>query len=301
MTKNPIRPVTIASVCGSTGSPELLRLVKEAAVHHPDVIVVPEAWQSVAERMDSPMIQKLQTVAKQAHSYIIVSTRLTNPDDSQTNTALVIDREGAFIGRYDKIYPYWNEFTRPSGVNATPGAFCQPVIDCDFGKLAIFICFDANFPEIWAEAAKQGAELIIWPSAYGAGRQLAAHAINHHYPIVTCTSSGHCMVFDINGDRKVDTYMDKGHYVQWVTLDLDRCIFHENFNTEQLKALLAENPPRVEVEQHLKAEQWILVRSAQEGVSAREVCRAAGMEELRDYKARSKAVIDRMREENRKG
>ena len=56
-------------------------------------------------------------------------------------------------------------------------------MDCDFGKLAILICFDANFPSVWDEAARQGAELVIWPSAYGAGTQLAAHALNHHCPI----------------------------------------------------------------------------------------------------------------------
>jgi len=102
------------------------------------------------------------------------------------------------------------------------------------------------------------------------------------------------MVFDINGERVVDVH-GEGHFTQWVTLDLDRCIFHENFNEEKLGALLEETPRRVEVEKHMTREQWIIVRSAQPGVSAREACAKAGMEELRAYKQRSRAAIDALR------
>ena len=138
---------------------------------------------------------------------------------------------------------------------------------------------------------------MVWSSAYGAGRQLQAHALNHHYPIVTSTLSGNCMVFDINGQRLIDVHCDQP-FVQWVTLDLDRCIFHENFNTEKLNELLSQPSPSVGVEEHWTEEQWIIVRSAKEGVSAREVCRQAGLEELRDYKRRSRAAIDAIRSKN---
>ena len=291
MNSNPvlIRPVTIASICGSFDAEEGKKLVTAAAARKPDLILLPEAWQGMdPEPMDSRMIGSMRDISRTYGVYILHPTVITEESRS-TNTALLFDRRGDLAGRYDKIYPYWEEMPA-----IRPGATDQCVIDCDFGKLGIFICFDANFPCIWANAEEQGAELIVWPSAYAAGSQLAAHALNHHYPIVTCTQPGYCMVFDIDGSRTVNVHRDSP-FIQWVTLDLDRCIFHENFNTDKLESLLKEVPPRVEVEKHRTEEQWFIVRSAREGFSARQVCREAGMEELRDYKRRSRNFIDAMR------
>jgi predicted amidohydrolase len=291
MNKNAVRPVTIASICGSGGNtPEFLRLVDQAAAGRPDLIVLPENWQDVYESIDSAIIMRLRGIARENSTYILHPTQLKNPDGTATNTALLIDREGDIAGRYDKIYPYWPELE-----TIAPGALHQPIISCDFGRLAVFICFDANFPDIWADAALQGAELVVWPSAYGAGHQLQAHAYNHHYPIVTSTLAGYCMAFDIDGEQIINVRSDR-RFVQWLTLDLDRCIFHQNFNEDKLAQLLDEQPPRIEVEKRWPAEEWIVVRSAQEGVSAREVCRQAGMEELRAYKRRSREFIDGARE-----
>lgn len=289
MLRNPIRPVTIACVCGPLGDEEaFLRLANEAAGQRPDLVVLPEVWQGWEDGPDRDgATNELRALAKRCGVYIIHPT-IREEGGVKYNTALVIGRDGEFVGHYDKRYPYWGEIGQ-----VAPGGAAR-VIELDFGKVGIAICFDANFPGVWAEAARQGAELMIWPSAYGAGMQLAAHALNHHYPIVTATLSGHSMAFDLDGQRTVNVRSD-AHFIQWHALDLDRAIFHENFNEEKLKALLKEKPPRVEVEKRRTDEQWIIVRSAMAGQSAREVCRAAGMEELRQYKLRSQMEIDAMR------
>jgi len=295
MLSKPVRPVRIASISGPRECPdECLRHAEEAAAQHPDLIVLPEMWENAPpDTMRSQVIARLRALAQAHRCYIVHATYLLE-SDRRYNTALLIGRGGEIAGRYDKLYPYWTELDADeSGLPCTPGAG-NGIMDCDFGRIAVRICFDANFPEAWADAAEGGAELVIWSSAYGAGTQLMAHALNHHYPIVTSTLSGHCMVFDINGERTVNV-RGEGHFTQWVTLDLDRCIFHENFNEEKLSALLRERPRRIEVEKHMGDEQWIIVRSAQEGVSAREVCAKAGMEELRAYKRRSRSAIDALR------
>ena len=299
MNRNFTRPVTIASVCGPNGSPELIfALAEQAAKQKPDLILLHECWHytggPVEAGIDHEMTKRVMALAKQYGTYI-VHPLLIPEKDNDFNSAVVIDRNGAIIGRYDKAYPFWPELVAKDKIGGNfPGGLCQPVIDCDFGKIAIFICFDANFPELWSYAAENGAELVLWPSAYGAGRQLQAHALNNHFYIVTSTSSGHCMAFDINGERIVNVHHNRP-FIQWITLDLDRCIFHENYNLDKIYKLTSENPPLVEIEKHWPEEQWIIVRSAQEGVSAREVCKNAGMEELRNYKLRSKKHIDELR------
>ena len=300
MNRNLTRPVTIASVCGPNGSPEeIFALAEQAAKQKPDLILLHECWHytggPIEAGIDHEMTKRVMALAKQYGTYI-VHPLLIPEKDNDYNSAIVIDRNGEMIGRYDKAYPFWPELVATGKVGGNfPGRLDQPVIECDFGKIAILIYFDANFPEVWENASNQGAELVLFASAYGAGRQLEAHALNHHYYIVSSTSSGHCMAIDINGERIVNVHHNKP-YVQWMTLDLDRCIFHENYNLDILYGLTEEKDPKVEIEKHWLDEQWVIVRSAKEGVSAREVCKNAGMEELRQYKLRSKKHIDDVRE-----
>ncbi len=48
-------------------------------------------------------------------------------------------------------------------------------------------------------------------------------------------------------------------------------------------------------EQFLLREQWFVLRAKRPGVSARALAKQYGLEELRDYKARSRQAIDRIR------
>jgi hypothetical protein len=207
------------------------------------------------------------------------------------NSAILLDRQGKMAGVYNKVYPYWSEFDQkpPAAVGEE-----APVFDTDFGKLGFAICFDANFPEVWQRLADQGAELVVWPSAYSAGMSLQAHAINHHYYIVSATHRGDCLVYDISGERMLYERQEPLNVTR-VTLDLDRGIYHQNFNMEGRKKLLAEHPEEVFEEKWLDLEQWFVLRAKKPGASARALAKQYGLEELRDYIRRSRREIDRMR------
>ena len=70
-----------------------------------------------------------------------------------------------------------------------------------------------------------------------------AHAINHHYYIVTATLLSDCLVYDITG-RLLRDERSKGVNVSRITLDLDRGIYHQNFNIDKRDRLLRIMPPR---------------------------------------------------------
>ncbi|MEM7031725.1 MAG: carbon-nitrogen hydrolase family protein, partial [Chloroflexota bacterium] len=191
-----------------------------------------------------------------------------------------------------KVYPYWEEFDLMPAVDI--GTTMPPVCQTDFGCVGMAICFDVNFPEVWQALADQGAELIIWPSAYSAGRSLQAHAINHHYYIVTSTYTRDCIVYDITGDEILYEKSDEIN-ISRMTLDLDRGIYHQNFNIEKRDQLLSDHGDVIEMEQWLEREQWFVLRAKRPGVSVRALARDYGLEELRDYKRRSRQEIDQMR------
>jgi predicted amidohydrolase len=287
------RPVRIRSLCFPPSPPErVLPSVRLAASERPDIILLPETWQGFDPLpQDHAAFRELCGIAKAFGVYILHSFFYDAGPDRVYNAAFLLDRSGNVQGRYDKVYPYWAEFDMPRPV--TPGK--EPVVfHCDFGRLGVAVCFDANFPCVFSRLAELGAELIAWPSAYAAGDQLRAHVLNHHIPIITSTGAGSCLAFDCAG-RAVYESSSPGLSVNRVTLDLDECVFHENFNMDARDRLLGEHPPRVAQACFLQREQWFIMRAARPGILAREVCASEGMEELPAYKARSLQAIDRMR------
>ncbi|MBV7337377.1 carbon-nitrogen hydrolase family protein, partial [Chloroflexi bacterium TSY] len=274
---------------------EIARLVDREAARGVDLIALPETWngqdKNQPETLSGPTVTTMTDLAHKYHTYIVCPIdRLEG--DHRVNSAVLIDRMGEVVCVYDKVYPYWSEFDRLPLVE--PALSTPPVCQTDFGCVGMAICFDINFPNVWQTLADQGAELIIWPSAYSAGTSLQAHALNHHFYIVTSTYTRDCIVYDITGQEILYEKSDDIN-ISRITLDLDRGIYHENFNIEKRDRLLADYPDAVEVEQWLEREQWFVLKAKHPGVSARVLAREYGLEELRDYLNRSREEIDRMR------
>jgi predicted amidohydrolase len=194
---------------------------------------------------------------------------------------------------YDKVYPFWSEFELepPCAVGRE-----APVFDTDFGKVGMAICFDANFPEVFRQLSLGGAEVVLWSSAYSAGMSLQAHAINHNYSIVTSTLCSDCLVYDITGEEIYYQKKPQGEVLaSHLSLDLDRCIFHENYNWDKRAKLLEDYEGKIESDAWQKRESWFTLRAIAPGISAREIAAGYGMEELTAYKRRSLVEIDKMR------
>jgi hypothetical protein len=207
------------------------------------------------------------------------------------NTIVLLDRAGHVACVYDKLFPYWSEYTVNPPVS--PGD-ATAVYEAEFGRIGFATCFDANFPEVWKRLSEQKAEVVIWPSAYSAGSSLQAHAINHHYYIVTTSATPDCIAYDITGERLLYESA-KNVNVSRINLDLDRGIYHQNFNLEKRDRLLKEHGQDVIQEKWMGLEQWFVLKAKRPGVSARALARQYGLEELRHYIERSRVAIDKLR------
>lgn len=290
------RPVRIASLSFpvGTGRERVAAAVDAEGARGCDLIALPETWMGQAdhepEDLNGPSVTLMGELARRHAAYVVCPIDRIE-GSRRLNTAVLIDRRGKIAGCYDKVFTYWSEFdvTPPVGVGTT-----VPVFDTDVGRLGITTCFDVNFPEVWQRLAEQEAELVIWPSAYSAGTSLQAHALNHHFYIVTSTQTCDCLVYDITG-RQLLYEQTAGFNVSRITLDLDRGIYHSNYNLDKRDRLLGEHGDDVEQELWMELESWFVLRARRPGVSARRLARAYGLEELRDYIARSRREIDAMR------
>jgi len=286
------RPVRVVSIGFSDLSlEEMLAVVDAESSKGADIIVLPEMCQGEGlETLDGPTIPAIARLAAKHRTYVICPV-CRQEEGRRLNSAVLLDRNGNVVCIYDKVFPYWSEFDL--NPPAQPGLEV-PVYEADFGRIGMAICFDVNFPEVWQRLADQDAELVLWSSAYAAGTSLQAYALLHHFYIVTATLERDCIVYDITGEQILHERIDPINITR-LTLDLDRGIYHTNFNIDKRDKLLAEHSTDVVQEKLLRCEQWFVLKARRPGVRARELAREYGLEELRDYIRRSRREINRRR------
>jgi len=289
------RPVRIATLSFKSASLERVSALIEAEGRRGvDLVVLPETWRGteLVETLTGETVAALSRLAKQHHTYI-VSPIYRAAGGKRLNTAVLIDRNGQVVATYDKIFPYWNEFDMQPP--ARPGVEDATVFDADFGRVGLATCYDAKFPEVFQRLRERGAELVVWTSAYSGYTELQAFSLLHHYPIVTATLTGDSLVYDITGRLLLDRKEPADVTVARITLDLDRTIYHYNFNLEKRDKLLKEHAADVTLDVDMPREEWFVLKAARPGVSVKALAREYGLEELRAYKDRSRVGIDAIR------
>lgn len=273
---------------------EFIDIVDGEAKKGCDLILLPEACtgNDLIETLDGDQVGRISEIAAKHRVYIVFPIYTKNETENRLNSSVLIGRNGEICGVYHKVYPFWSEFELEPVCAVGREA---PVFETDFGKVGMAICFDANFPEVFKRLSLGGAEVVLWSSAYSAGMSLQAHAINYNYNIVTSTLCSDCIVYDITGREVYYQKTPGGVNISRVTLDLDRCIFHENYNWDKREKLLEDCAGKIESDVWLQRESWFTLQATSPQVSARETAAKYGMEELTAYKTRSLAEIDKMR------
>ncbi len=80
--------------------------------------------------------------------------------DGLYNSAILLDRQGQEIGRYDKTHISQPEKLIYHNIQAGEEF---PVFDLDFGRIGIMTCYDCNFPEVAMIYAMKGVEVLFYP------------------------------------------------------------------------------------------------------------------------------------------
>jgi predicted amidohydrolase len=287
------RPVNVTSLSFSNlGLDEVLDLINREVAPGTDLVLLPESWMGMEnpEPLDGPTLHAMSSVARHHTTYLLCT--LPRQEKERIYTSMVLlDRQGHVAGYYDKYFPYWDELRLEPPVN--PGKDV-PVWKVDFGRLGAAICFDMNFPEVWQSLGEKKAEIVAWSSAVSGGLSLQSHAIQNHYYIITANLVRDCSVYDISGELLLYEKSQKENTSR-IQLDLDRGIFHYNFNLDKLEALMNDHNNALTVDRWFPEEEWFVLKAIVPGVSARQLAAHYGLEELPDYIRRSRQHINQLR------
>ncbi len=140
-----------------------------------DLAIFPEATQArfsadlraVAEPLDGPFCTGLSEAARSNGVALAAGVFEQAPDGRVYNTTVALDSAGNLVAAYRKIHLFDALGTRESETIA-PGSEVVTAELCGL-KIGFMTCYDVRFPELARELAVRGAELIVIPSAWGAG------------------------------------------------------------------------------------------------------------------------------------
>ena len=177
-------------------------LIAESIARRPDVIVLPETWntgffphenlESLCDRDCARVKAEIGALAAQYGVNIVAGSVANLRGGKVYNTACVFDRSGACIAEYDKTHLF-----TPMGEHDyfTPGDhLCRFTLDGV--ACGLIICYDVRFPELTRSLTVQGVDLLFvvsqWPKIRVPHLRAltTARAIENQMFVACCNSCG---------------------------------------------------------------------------------------------------------------
>ncbi len=178
----PFRVGVVQMSCGPEPDDNVAKAVarvEEAAGRGADVVALPELFRTqyfcqredaamfdFAEPIPGPTVARFQEVARARKVAIVVPVFEQRAPGLYHNSAAVIDRDGALVGRYRKMHIpddplYYEKYY------FAPGDTGFPSFPLSMGRVGVLVCWDQWYPEAARLSALAGSELLVYPTAIG--------------------------------------------------------------------------------------------------------------------------------------
>ena len=162
---------------------ESLELIEKAAskMKDPDIVLLPEVnigisdnleqSREIAKEFQGPYLDGMCELAKKLGICIIPGSFYSLTEDGRTgNTTVFIDRNGKILGSYSKIHLF-DAFSIKESDRVAPGDTLG-VVDTEFGRIGLQICYDLRFPELTRLQVLAGARAIFHMAFFPGGNVL---------------------------------------------------------------------------------------------------------------------------------
>ena len=261
---------------------------------HPDLVLLGEVFanhsrersgtasREAAQTVPGPISEEMAALASHYRTHIAFGL-LRRSGERCFNSLVLLDRQGQHVWTYDKVAPTNPEM---AACGVTPGAMPQP-FDCDFGRIGGAICFDINFCELAEIYFRQNVELLMFSSAFPAGRLLDSWAVRYGFAIAASTWYHRNRVIDCTGATVART-SDLLPYAT-ARLNLNRRVVHMDGNLDKLDLMRTRYAGEVIIED-LRDEATCVITSLKEGLEVTDLIKEFDVEPLPDYFCRSRRL-----------
>lgn len=153
-------------------------MIREAAGKGAQVAALPEMFncpysnkyfREYAEKEGEETFQFLSSLARELGIYLVGGSIPELEDDKVYNTSYSFDTQGKLIGKHRKIHLF--DIDVKGGIRfmesetLTPGETVT-ILDTEFCKIGVAICYDVRFPELFRKMALEDAKLVVLPGAF---------------------------------------------------------------------------------------------------------------------------------------
>ena len=259
-----------------------------------DLIVLPEVCdapkglkgaekEKYLEVRKNQLLDYFASVARDNNCYIAFGS-IHKTKAGLRNSLILLDRKGKLAGTYNKNFPTIYEMD--AGI--IPGKEVS-VIQCDFGKVALAICFDLNFDELRLQYAKAKPDIVLFSSVYHGGLMQGAWAYSCRSYFVSAIGDSRLPSEILNPlGEVVATSTNYFNYTK-STINLDYEVVHLDYNWDKLTKLKAKYGDAVIIHDPGKVGA-VMVTSEDKNISAARMVKEFDIELLDDYFNRSRAV-----------
>lgn len=268
--------------------------VKQVLSDSPDVILLPEnsdvprgfnmdaVKKFIAEGGHEQIQHYLSSMAQKNNCYIAYGSIRYDRGGKLRSSSVLLDRKGRISGIYNKNYPTIGEIQLGIVPDDT-----IPLFQCDFGKVAMVICFDLNFEELRNKLAKQKPDIILFPSAYHGGMMQSNWAYACHSFFVG-SISGQGTFSEIRNPLGEIVASSTNYFSYAVaTINLNSKLVHLGYNFEKLEALKEKYGAIITIEDPGELGP-VLVSSEDEKLKICDLLHEFDIETLEDYMNRSR-------------
>ncbi|MBN7772862.1 carbon-nitrogen hydrolase family protein [Clostridium aminobutyricum] len=158
-------------------------MIREAASKGADVIALPEMWncpyatqyfKEYAEEESGETVHFMSSLSKELKVYLVAGSipeleRLKNGEERVYNTNFSFDKSGALIGKHRKAHLF--DIDVKGGIRFKESDILTSgrevtIIDTEYCKIGIAICYDVRFPELFRKMTLSGVKAVILPAAF---------------------------------------------------------------------------------------------------------------------------------------
>lgn len=158
------------------------RLCREETIRESDFLVLPEMFncpyeekrfEEFAEEIPGRSTELLSRVARETETYIVGgSIPEKSPKKTEEgifNTSVILDPDGEIIGKHRKIHLFRVDY--PGRIRFDEAKYLNSgdevtVVETDYGKVGVAICYDLRFPELIRSMTQAGSRMIFFPAAF---------------------------------------------------------------------------------------------------------------------------------------
>ncbi|WP_157972051.1 carbon-nitrogen hydrolase family protein [Pleomorphovibrio marinus] len=277
----------------------MLGFMKQSAVYQPDIICLPEVFATSNVRksytleekvtISEKAVQALSAYSKANNAYVLAAV-YTKEGGNVYNAAVLLDRNGEYVGEYRKTHLTENEINR----GLTPGSLDPPVFKTDFGTIGVQICFDIIWDDGWKALKEKGAELVFWPSAYGGGKTINLKAAQHRYIVASSTRKGRAQISDFSGEPMVQTgFWEKNLYC--APINLEKAFLHSWPFVQQFGKIREKYGRKVKIT-NFHEEEWSIIESLDPDVRVADILKDYDLKTYDQHKADSERAQNEARD-----